>query len=136
MRALDAYQSTPPTLAPWYPFVVWSDLVRGILVSNGYADPYRAATPPSDSVPVAVGNLLSAWHRTYGSTPLTGREVVAAFESELVALAWGPGRVVGYTLRKYNGVTTRGLRLMRAPGRRAAGNRWVVQRVDNLQHNQ
>jgi hypothetical protein len=125
-------------------FEQWSQFVREPLLWLGLDDPCdtRQMIEANDPVRGTLGNLLAAWHRHYGSTPMTVAKVLLDVQSDLESkrgdldaaiteIAGERGRInaqrLGSFIARYEDRIERGLRFERFETNRD-GAMWRVVR--------
>jgi hypothetical protein len=136
-------------LPPLGGFREWGTMVRDALVWSGAKDPVAAMERTRDDDPSrqAIYAVLSAWHATFGTDPITAAEAIARADPdlelrkagaepdhrlreaiELVALRRGKldARALSYWLRAHRDVRAGAMTLRRADGSHGGIARWKV----------
>jgi hypothetical protein len=130
----------PPKLGS---FGAWDSFVRRSLLWLGEPDPVQsqATIRDADDSRIALGALLEAWYTQLGEMAIQVRDVVqkaiayegdfrhAIFEVCLDRQGNPSPKLLGYYLRRVNGVVIDGYRLVRG-GRTNSGFPWKVEKLD------
>jgi hypothetical protein len=129
----------PPSLGS---FGAWDSVVRRSLLWLGEPDPVQSQTTirDADDSRITLGALLEAWHSQLGETPVQVRDVVqraiavdgdfrhAIFEVCLDRQGQLSTKLLGYYLRRVNGIVVNGYRLVRG-AKTKVGASWRVEKI-------
>jgi hypothetical protein len=136
----DGNPINPPKLGS---FGDWDSVVRRSLLWLGQPDPVlsQATIRDSDDNRLALAGLLESWHEAVGSIPLTAQALIQRaiatsgdLKNTLLEVCLDPRqgqpspKLLGYFLRRSNGVVVNGYRLTRRP-KTKSGVEWSVEAV-------